>query len=46
MALAREAARQWHPALEGDRLNTRGKTHGSVLKLFGDRDESDPGGVN
>jgi glycosyltransferase involved in cell wall biosynthesis len=46
IALAREAARQWHPAPEGDRLNTRGKTHGSVLKLFGDRDESDPGGVN
>ncbi len=46
VALAREAARQWLPAPEGDRLNARGKTHGSVLKLLADRDESDAGGVN
>ena len=46
VALAREAARQWHPASEGDRLNARGKTHGSVLKLLAEPDQSDPGGVN
>jgi glycosyltransferase involved in cell wall biosynthesis len=42
VALAREAARQWHPAFESNRLNARG-ANGSVLKLLADREESDPG---
>ena len=46
VALAREAARQWHAVPEGDRLNARGKTHGSILKLFANSDESDPGGAS
>jgi hypothetical protein len=42
VALAREAARQWHRVPAGDGLNTRAKTQGSVLKLFAESDERDP----
>ena len=42
VALAREAARQWHRVPEGDRFNTRATTPGSVLKLFVENNERDP----
>jgi glycosyltransferase involved in cell wall biosynthesis len=42
VALAREAARQWHRLPEGDGLNARPKSKAPVLKLFSDRDERDP----
>jgi hypothetical protein len=42
VALAREAARQWHRLPEGDGLKARPKSEAPVLKLFSGRDERDP----
>ena len=42
VALAREAARQWHRTPQADALNTASKGEGSVLKLFSNREERDP----
>jgi hypothetical protein len=38
-ALARRAARQWHPAPAGDHLNAGGKAQESLSKLLSDCDE-------
>jgi glycosyltransferase involved in cell wall biosynthesis len=42
LALAREAARQWHQAPEGEALNAHSETEAPVLKLFSRRQERDP----
>jgi glycosyltransferase involved in cell wall biosynthesis len=42
VALAREAARQWHRGSDGDGLNMCPKGEASVLKLFPNREEGDP----
>ncbi|HEX7226231.1 MAG TPA: glycosyltransferase family 4 protein, partial [Candidatus Binatia bacterium] len=46
VALAREAARQWHPAPEGEALNAQPKSEAPVLKLFPRREERDPTNLN
>jgi glycosyltransferase involved in cell wall biosynthesis len=40
-ALARYAARQWHPALNRDRLNTHWKERGKVRQMFSNSYEAD-----
>jgi hypothetical protein len=46
VALAREAARQWHRAPEGEALNAQPKSEAPVLKLFPRREERDPTNLN
>ena len=41
VALAREAARQWHQTPEADGLNTHSKSEAPVLKLFSNGEERD-----